>query len=129
MRWALISFSGLAFLIYIYVSSNDEQVTPAVPEVAEEVTESNSVSADSVPFVSTSLATSKEDMNPSKVAGDKRFSESEIRSLEGEISDVIADYNESIIDGEPDANAIQKISELKEIYKQQALQSVRESNK
>lgn len=129
MKWALLGFTGLALLIYFYVPSSDEPDTSSPLVKVEGAVDSKRVSAHSVPFSSTSLATTKEDMNPSKIAGDKRFSESEIKSLEDEISVAIKEYNESIVNGEPDEGAIERITSLKEIYKQQALHSVKDSNK
>ena len=45
------------------------------------------------------------------------------------MADSVDAYNQSVVDGQPNSGAIEKISELKEKYKKIAMKAVLENNK
>lgn len=92
------------------------------------ISTSSVISSESMPFNLNSVATGKQALKPHENSIKQELSDSEIAELEEDLSESITVYNQSIADGEPDAEAMAKIAGLKEKYKQQALQSVRENN-
>lgn len=65
---------------------------------------------------------------PLEVSNKERISDAEIKEIEKEMADYIDAYNQSVVDGQPDAGSIKEISALKERYKQIAMKAVRENN-
>lgn len=127
MKW-IIGGTSLVFFVAMYIFLIDDDIKAPVFNGESKIGTSSVISNISMPFNSTSIATDKPALKSVENNIKRDLSDLEISELEEDLSDSIAEYNQSIADGQPDAEAIAKIAALKETYKQQALKSVRENN-
>lgn len=128
MKWIILGGTSLSFFVAIYIFLIDGDVKAPVFNGESKIGTTSVISNVSMPFNSTSIATDKPALKSFGNSVKRDLSDLEIAELEEDLSDSIAVYNQSIADGQPDAEAISKISALKEKYKQQALKGVRENN-
>jgi hypothetical protein len=128
MKLIILGGTSLCFFIAIYFFLIDSDVKAPVFNGESKIGTSSVISNETTPFKSNSIATGKSALKPVESSVKRDLSDLEIAKLEEDLSDSIAAYNQSIADGQPDAEAIAKIAALKEKYKQQALKGVRENN-
>lgn len=126
MKLGLIGCAVLCVsaLIYMFLFETQSEVP-----LQKNLELSNQNFKESILFSSKILTIDETVSKPLEVSNKERISDAEIKELEKEMADSVDAYNQSVVDGQPDSGAIEKISELKEKYKQIAMKAVLENNK
>lgn len=125
MKLGFIGFAVLCIsaVIYIFLFESQNEAP-----LQKDLDVSKQSSKESIPFSSKSLAVVEPVSKPLEVSSNGKIGDEEIKELEKEMTDSIGAYNQSVVAGQPDTDAIEKIAELKEKYKQRAIQGVQENN-